>query len=46
MIEKSVGVKMPIKNSNRGEFEEFLGVWSKSDAKSFEKSTCDFDIIQ
>lgn len=45
MLEKSVGIKMPPKNSHLADFQEFLGTWSPTDVKVFEKSTKDFETI-
>ena len=39
LLEKSLGVRPRDKNTNRGEFEKFCGIWSKADVNGFEKRT-------
>jgi hypothetical protein len=45
MIEKSVGIKVSNQDSHRSEFEEFSGIWSKTDVQEFEKATKDLEKI-
>ena len=42
LLEESLGVKPRPKDSNRDQFEEFCGIWSKSDLSEFDKKTEEF----
>ena len=42
LLEESLGVKPGQKDTNRGDFEEFCGMWSESDLREFEKKTEEF----
>lgn len=39
LLEECLGVKPCDRNTNRGEFEKFCGIWSKTDLNEFEKKT-------
>jgi hypothetical protein len=39
MLESALGVRPMQNHTNRREFEEFCGVWSKADLSEFEKNT-------
>jgi hypothetical protein len=39
MLESALGVRPSLNHTNRREFEEFCGVWSKADLSEFEKNT-------
>lgn len=39
VLEEAFGVRPRQKDANRGEFEEFLGLWSESDVREFENKT-------
>lgn len=39
LLEESLGVKPGEKDKNRGDFEEFCGIWSDSELKEFEENT-------
>ena len=41
MLETSLGIKPMARPKNLSEFEEFCGVWSESDLKSFKEKTSD-----
>jgi hypothetical protein len=41
LLEDSLGVKPRKKDTNRGDFEEFCGIWSSSELVEFEKDTKD-----
>lgn len=41
LLEESLGVKPRAKGINRGDFEEFCGIWSESELAEFEKDTKD-----
>ena len=41
LLEESLGVKPRNKGINRGDFEEFCGIWSNSDLTEFEDKTED-----
>ena len=41
ILEESLGVRPRAKSINRGDFEEFCGVWSDADLVEFEKNTKD-----
>ena len=41
ILEESLGVKPRIRGKNRSDFEEFCGIWSKSELKEFEEHTKD-----
>jgi hypothetical protein len=41
ILEESLGVKPRSKGKHRSDFEEFCGIWSKSELGEFEKSTKD-----
>ncbi len=38
ILEESLGAKPRGKNSHRGDFDEFCGVWSDKDSSEFEKN--------
>jgi hypothetical protein len=42
ILEQAFGVEPKDTRKNRRQFEEFCGVWSKSDLKEFEKATREF----
>jgi hypothetical protein len=39
LLESSLGVKPRQSDGNRGEFEEFSGIWTEADLAEFEKNT-------
>lgn len=39
ILEEALGVKPRHKNTNRSDFEEFCGIWSKSEHTEFERRT-------
>ena len=39
LLEEALGVKPRPKDSNRDQFEEFNGIWSKSDLSEFDQKT-------
>ena len=39
VLEESFGVKPRHKGTNRSQFEEFCGIWSKSELSEFDKNT-------
>ena len=39
MLESALGVRPRQNHTNRRDFEEFCGVWSKADLSEFEKNT-------
>ena len=39
LLEEALGVKPRPKDSNRDHFEEFCGIWSKSDLIEFDEKT-------
>ena len=39
LLEESLGVKPRKKGKNRGDFEEFFGIWSESERIEFEDRT-------
>ena len=41
LLEESLGVKPRAKGSHRSDFEEFCGVWSKSELAEFEENSND-----
>lgn len=41
MLETSLGVKPPDRDSNRRDFEEFCGVWSQNDLAEFDQRTAE-----
>jgi hypothetical protein len=41
LLEESLGVKPRDKGINRGDFEEFCGIWSESERTEFEEKTKD-----
>ena len=41
LLEESLGVKPRSKGINRGDFEEFCGIWSESELIEFENNTKD-----
>jgi hypothetical protein len=41
LLEESLGVKLRHKGINRGDFDEFCGMWSESELIEFEKKTKD-----
>ena len=45
LLEESLGVKPRPKNRNRGDFEEFCGIWSDSDLAEFDENTKDLNIV-
>ncbi len=45
LLEESLGVKPRTKSINRGDFEEFCGIWSDSDLAEFEEKTKDLGNI-
>ncbi|MCP4627632.1 MAG: hypothetical protein GY850_29565 [bacterium] len=45
LLEESLGVTPRAKGINRGDFEEFCGIWSDSDLAEFEESTKDLKKI-
>jgi len=42
LLEESLGVKPRNKGTNRGDFEEFCGIWSESERTEFENKTKEF----
>lgn len=42
LLEEALGVKPRPKDSNRDQFEEFNGIWSKSDLAEFDQKTEEF----
>ena len=45
LLEEALGMKPRSKVINRDQFEEFCGIWSKSDQHEFEERTKDFMTI-
>ncbi len=41
LLEESLGVRPRARGTNRGDFEEFCGVWSDADYAEFEENTKD-----
>ena len=41
ILEESLGVKPRVKGKNRKDFEEFCGIWTRSELKEFEENTID-----
>ncbi len=41
VLEEYLGVKPPPDRKNRGDFEEFLGLWTQNDLDEFENKTSD-----
>ncbi len=42
LLEESLGVKPRKEGINRGDFEEFCGIWSESERTEFENKTKEF----
>lgn len=45
LLEEALGVKPLSRGKFRSDFEEFCGMWTKSDLKEFEEKTKDLRII-
>ena len=45
LLEESLGVKPWTKDINRGDFEEFCGIWSDSDLAEFDENTKDLNKV-
>ena len=45
LLEESLGVTPRAKDINRGDFEEFCGIWSDSDLAEFDENTKDLNKV-